>query len=193
MLDTNGISGWMAPDDIDPGRPFDKAIIEQVRKSDLIILLFCAQSDQSRHVKRELMMAENEDKFIYPVRLEEADADGLAYWLNDYQWVDWFDGKDQTIQRMINKIKGQFKVSERDEAAAPAPSHSSPAKREISDRAHAEPPSPVQPPSARHEQSREGSQTDLSQDAGQSQNPLFSKSVIIVAIIAAAVVLLEIF
>ena len=105
VLANNGVDGWMAPDDIDPGRPFDQAIIEQVRRSDLIILLFCARSDQSRHVKRELMMAENGDKLIFPVRLENIDAEGLAYWLNDYQWIDWFDRRDDSIQRMIDTIK----------------------------------------------------------------------------------------
>ncbi|MEM8694827.1 MAG: TIR domain-containing protein [Pseudomonadota bacterium] len=117
VLAANGVDGWMAPDDIDPGRPFDQAIVEQVRRSDLIILLFCARSDQSRHVKRELMMAENGDKLIFPVRLENIDADGLAYWLNDYQWVDWFDRRDDTIQRMIDTIKRLVDISVADQAA----------------------------------------------------------------------------
>jgi len=117
VLGKNGVDGWMAPDDIDPGRPFDQAIIEQVRRSDLIILLFCARSDQSRHVKRELMMAENGDKLIFPVRLENIDAEGLAYWLNDYQWIDWFDRRDDTIQRMIDTIKRIVAMSHAKQAA----------------------------------------------------------------------------
>ncbi|QLC25836.1 TIR domain-containing protein [Parasphingopyxis algicola] len=107
ILERNGVTGWMAPDDIDPGVAFDQAIIEQVERSDLIVLLFCSKSDQSRHVKRELMMAENNKKLIYPVRLEDIDAKGLAYWLNDYQWIDWIDRRDATIQRMIETIKRQ--------------------------------------------------------------------------------------
>lgn len=107
VLERNGVTGWMAPDDIDPGVAFDQAIIEQVERSDLIVLLFCAKSDQSRHVKRELMMAENNKKLIYPVRLEDIDAKGLAYWLNDYQWIDWIDRRDATIQKMIETVKKQ--------------------------------------------------------------------------------------
>ncbi len=128
VLAHNGVDGWMAPDDIDPGRPFDQAIIEQVRRSDLIILLFCSRSDQSRHVKRELMMAENGDKLIFPVRLENIDADGLAYWLNDYQWIDWFDRRDDTIQRMIDTIKRIVQMSAVDQAATsePAPPAAAP-------------------------------------------------------------------
>ena len=126
VLANNGVDGWMAPDDIDPGRPFDQAIIEQVRRSDLIILLFCARSDQSRHVKRELMMAENGDKLIFPVRLENIDADGLAYWLNDYQWIDWFDRRDDTIQRMIDTIKRIVQVAAAEQAAKGEPAAAPP-------------------------------------------------------------------
>jgi hypothetical protein len=119
VLERNGVTGWMAPDDIEPGVAFDQAIIEQVERSDLILLLFCSKSDQSRHVKRELMMAENNKKLIYPVRLEDIDAKGLAYWLNDYQWVDWIDRRDATIQKMIDTIKRQVGTAEA--AAAPPP------------------------------------------------------------------------
>lgn len=119
VLERSGVTGWMAPDDIDPGVAFDQAIIEQVERSDLIILLFCAKSDQSRHVKRELMMAENNKKLIYPVRLEDIDAKGLAYWLNDYQWIDWIDRRDATIQKMIETVKRQVGHKE-DEAASGA-------------------------------------------------------------------------
>lgn len=144
ILGHHGIAGWMAPDDIDPGQPFDKAIVDQVRRSDLIILLFCGQSDQSRHVKRELMMAENSDKLIYPVRLEEKPADGLAYWLNDYQWIDWFDGKDDTVTRMIETIKRQGKSAEPTPAPAPVP-----AETAQPEPAAAPPPiEPVMPPTA---------------------------------------------
>ncbi|MGP1352861.1 MAG: TIR domain-containing protein [Parasphingopyxis sp.] len=148
VLANNGVDGWMAPDDIDPGRPFDQAIIEQVRTSDLIILLFCARSDQSRHVKRELMMAENGDKLIFPVRLENIDADGLAYWLNDYQWIDWFDRRDDTIQRMIDTIKRLVEINVPPEPLPPE-SASPPVLPEDSEDADApevKPPAPPPPP-----------------------------------------------
>lgn len=130
ILERNGVTGWMAPDDIDPGVAFDQAIIEQVERSDLIILLFCAKSDQSRHVKRELMMAENNKKLIYPVRLEDIDAKGLAYWLNDYQWIDWIDRRDATVQKMIDTVKKQ--VGYKDESEAEA-SLTAPADQPVTD------------------------------------------------------------
>ncbi|MGJ8536018.1 MAG: toll/interleukin-1 receptor domain-containing protein [Parasphingopyxis sp.] len=107
ILERNGITGWMAPDDIEPGVLFDKAIVEGVRQCDVIVLLFCSKSDQSDHVRRELTLAVDNKKMIYPVRLEDIDAEGLAYWLSGYQWVDWLDRRDATIQRLVDTIKIQ--------------------------------------------------------------------------------------
>lgn len=41
------------------------------------------------------------------MRFEEVRAEGLAYWLNDHQWIDWFDGEDDMITRIIDTIKRQ--------------------------------------------------------------------------------------
>ena len=108
ILERNGLAGWMAPDDVPPGKAFDDAIIEQIERSDVVLLLFSRGSDASRHVKRELILADNHGKPVYPIRLEEVPAERLAYWLNDQQWVDWFDGKDATIQRAIDAIRVQI-------------------------------------------------------------------------------------
>jgi hypothetical protein len=99
-----GIDGWMAPDDIDPGVTFDEAIIAQIRRSDLIVLLLSEAADRSRHVKRELMLAEDSGKPVYPVRLEAIAPEGLAYWLQDYQWIDWIGGTGAGLDRLIATI-----------------------------------------------------------------------------------------
>ncbi|MEQ9663304.1 MAG: TIR domain-containing protein [Parasphingopyxis sp.] len=108
ILDQNGIDGWMAPDDIDPGMSFDDAIVAQIEQSDAVILLFCRRSDQSRHVKRELMLAEDSNRSIFPVRLEDVAAQGLAYWLKDYQWLDWNDGQDGSVETLVGAIRRQI-------------------------------------------------------------------------------------
>lgn len=106
MLADRGIDGWLAPDDIAAGTAFDQAILDQIARSDAIILLFCTQSDQSRHVKRELMLGEDGNKAILPVRLEDVAAQGLAYWLKDYQWIDWFAGEQQAVDRIVAAMTG---------------------------------------------------------------------------------------
>lgn len=104
-LAETGIDGWMAPDDIDPGVTFDEAIIAQIRRSDVVVLLLSEESDRSRHVKRELMIAEDNGKPVYPVRLAAIQPEGLAYWLQDYQWIDWIGGDGPGLDRLIATIK----------------------------------------------------------------------------------------
>ncbi len=101
LLAARGIDGWLAPDDIAAGTAFDQSIVDQIDRSDAIVLLFCPQSDQSRHVKRELMLGEDGTKIILPVRLEDVRAQGLAYWLKDYQWIDWFAGEEKAVERIV--------------------------------------------------------------------------------------------
>ena len=121
LLAERGIDGWLAPDDLAAGTAFDQAILDQIARSDAIILLFCAQSDQSRHVKRELMLGEDGNKQILPVRLEDVQAKGLAYWLKDYQWIDWFRGEDHAVERIAAAMAGAPEPART--VAAPAARH----------------------------------------------------------------------
>ena len=119
LLARGGIDAWMAPDDVEPGVTFDQAIIDQIDRSDAVILLFSESSDRSRHVKRELMLAEDRGKPVYPVRLENSAPQGLAYWLQDYQWVDWFGGDGQDVSRLIAAIHPRDVQGDRPEPVAP--------------------------------------------------------------------------
>lgn len=109
-LAVHGISCWIAPRDVDPGEPFDREIQTAIQASSAILLLFCSRSDRSRHVKRELILADSAHKAIMPLRLEAVDPKELAYHLADSQWIDWLEQRDETIQRIALKAK-QFHAS----------------------------------------------------------------------------------
>ena len=110
VLQKTGITGWMAPDDISPGAQFDGAIVSQIEQSDAVIVLFSKRSDQSRHVKRELMLAEDNSRQIFPIRLQDIPAQGLAYWLKDYQWIDWLDHQDLTAEKLARSLAAQLEI-----------------------------------------------------------------------------------
>lgn len=103
-----GIRGWLAPDDVDPGSAFDVQILDAMKNARAVVLLLCAQSDRSRHVKREVMLADDASTPVFPVRLEPVKAEGLAYWLKDYQWIDWFDGKGDGLDRLVAAVAGEL-------------------------------------------------------------------------------------
>ncbi|MEO0699122.1 MAG: TIR domain-containing protein [Pseudomonadota bacterium] len=105
VLAKHGIEAWLASEDVPPGHPFDVAVTEAIEQTDAIVLLFCAEADKSRHVKREISMAESHSKLILPVRLEKIAPQGLAYWLQDYQWVEWFERRDEALERLVSAIR----------------------------------------------------------------------------------------
>lgn len=120
VLQRHGLRGWMAPDDIPAGTAFDDAIVAQIERSSGIVLLLCAKSDRSRHVKRELMLAEDSGRAIFPVRIEDIEAKGLAYWLKDYQWIDWFDRSEEGAERLVEEIAQQVAPGDTNKASEPA-------------------------------------------------------------------------
>ena len=102
-LARHGVDCWIAPRDVGPGEAFDTAIMQAIRDSAGVLLLFCSQSDKSPHVKRELILADSAHKAIIPLRLEEIVPADLAYHLASAQWIDWLEKRDDSIARIAAK------------------------------------------------------------------------------------------
>lgn len=105
LLAARGVSCWIAPRDVEPGEPFDKAISRAIVGSAAILLLFCEKSDKSRHVKRELILGDTAARPIIPLRLEAIDPGELAYHLADSQWIDWIDRRETVMDRVANQAR----------------------------------------------------------------------------------------
>lgn len=105
LLAARGIRCWIAPRDVPPGAPFDTAISEAIESSAAILLLFCSNSDKSRHVKRELILGDSAGRPIIPLRLEAIDPGELAYHLADSQWIDWIDRRETVMDRLAAQAR----------------------------------------------------------------------------------------
>lgn len=105
-MERRGITCWMAPRDVPGGADWDAAIAEAIRGCSGLLLLFSADADESRHVGRELHLADRARKPIYPVRLARIEPHKLQYLLTQIQWIDWLDGRDRTLERLAQHISG---------------------------------------------------------------------------------------
>jgi hypothetical protein len=129
-LNARGIRCWIAPRDVEPGEQWDVSIRRAIAETDAMLLLFCGDSDRSRQVKRELILADQSDKHIIPIRLERIEPQALSYHLADSQWIDWIEQRDEAIDRIAAKARefhglSQFNASApRDYAVAPPPKKS---------------------------------------------------------------------
>lgn len=93
-LDSAGIATWVASRDIVPGQDWDTAIATAIHQATAVVLVFSRLADGSRNIKRELMLADKNDKPIYMVRLDRVEPRNLAYLTASSQWVDWGSAPD---------------------------------------------------------------------------------------------------
>ncbi len=87
-LEKAGYNCWIAPDSIKPGEDWPSAIINGVKHSSVLALLFNANSDGSGEVRTELNFAKKHDTKIVSIRLAEVPPSyNLEYYIWDKQWV----------------------------------------------------------------------------------------------------------
>jgi hypothetical protein len=89
-LRAGGVDVWIAPDSIGPGEAYNEAIVAGLRSSDALAVLVSKASNASKHVAREVGLADGQGKRIIPVRIEPVEpSDGLTYYLSLPQWAEW--------------------------------------------------------------------------------------------------------
>lgn len=123
-LENAGVSCWIAPRNIEPGRDFPAAIVEAVKSARVLVLILTDHAAASPHILTEVGHAFNGRKRIIPFRLSpEALSDDLGYYLSTTQWLDALDGcTDQNLKRLIEATVAAL-------AGERAPAHSPPLKR----------------------------------------------------------------
>jgi 6-phosphogluconolactonase/glucosamine-6-phosphate isomerase/deaminase len=84
---------------------WDEAVADAISTAQAFVLLFCSEADQSRHVKREIHLADHAKIPVYPVRLERIEPRKLGYFLTAAQWIDWLDERDSTLDRLIKVLE----------------------------------------------------------------------------------------
>jgi hypothetical protein len=109
VLESNGISCWIAPRDILPGMSWADAIVRAIAESELLLLLISAQSNSSPHVAREVERADSRKLPILPVRLENVPlSNELSYFIGGVQWLDcprdafYLDAVVENVCRLTN-------------------------------------------------------------------------------------------
>jgi hypothetical protein len=88
-LEQNRVRCWIAPRDVIPGLDYAQAIVEAISGSKLTVLVFSDNSNQSRHVHREVERAVSHGIPILPFRLDDVTpSPSLEYFISDAHWLD---------------------------------------------------------------------------------------------------------
>jgi hypothetical protein len=93
---------WIAPDSIKPGEAYNEAIVAGLRACETLAVLVSRSSNVSKHVAREVVLADGQGKRIIPIRIEAVEpSDGLTYYLSMPQWVEWHAHGASALAPMI--------------------------------------------------------------------------------------------
>ncbi len=69
-LEGRGITCWIAPRDVAPGVLYAEAIIRAIKESQVVVLIFSANANDSHHVVREIEQAVRTGTSIVPFRID---------------------------------------------------------------------------------------------------------------------------
>ena len=88
-FENRGITCWLAPRDIPMGSSYQNEIVSAIDRCRAVLLLFSDAANRSEHVLREVELAAQGRKPIYPLRIDASEpAGGLKYMLANKQWVE---------------------------------------------------------------------------------------------------------
>ncbi len=105
-LEGRGWTCWTFRKDILAGTKYFGEVTEAIKASRALLVVFSANADRSKHVTREVHLADRYDKTIVPLRIENAEPTGaMEYLLVDTQW---FDAFPPPIENYLNVFAGHL-------------------------------------------------------------------------------------
>jgi hypothetical protein len=88
-LEAQRISCWIAPRDILAGVEYGEAIIDALSRTQIVLLIFSKNSNESPQVRREIERAVNYEKIIVPYRIEDVlPTRAMEFALSNTHWLD---------------------------------------------------------------------------------------------------------
>src|SRR5581483_11594965 len=87
--EAKGIRCWIAPRDVVPGQEWGAAIVDAIRSSRVMVLMFSSHANTSPQIRREVQLAVKTETVLIPFRIEDiAPAESLEYFLGTPHWLD---------------------------------------------------------------------------------------------------------
>jgi hypothetical protein len=96
---------WIAPRNVQPGKPFDDDIADAIESCRAMLLIFSSQCNESEYIRREITVAGNSNKLIIPFRIENVEPKrGLSVRLANLHWIDAFVARERAIDEVIRSV-----------------------------------------------------------------------------------------
>ena len=107
ILEKNGVRCWIAPRDIVPGADWGESIVNGIRSSKVLLLVFSTNANKSKQIKREVEIAADGGVTIVPLRIENIlPTEAFTYFLGNIHWLDALTPPlEKHLQEVAAKVK----------------------------------------------------------------------------------------
>ena len=134
FLEANGISCWIAPRNVTPGKNYGAAIVEAIDECAVFVLILTSESNKSGQVVREVERAANANAVIIPLRAEAVQPSrDLEFYVSSSHWLD---ATEKPLAKHLGQLLDAIKNWKTDDKPAPertlpeiAPTISPPTRR----------------------------------------------------------------
>ena len=117
IIEKNGITCWIAPRDVRPGENYGDEIVGGIENSKAMIILVSDHSNNSKHVRKEVELAINQENSIFPILIQNVEpGKNLKYFLAGIQRVDaWKPPLEEHLKKLILVLQELLEIN-RDKA-----------------------------------------------------------------------------
>jgi len=114
QLEENGIDCWMAPESIPYGAEYDEKLADAVEGCCGFVIMLSPRAQESKWIKKEISMAFDTNKMIFPYLVEECNLKGSfkIYLTNNQIFSPDRSQKDSSAQDFIRVIKSYIADNE---------------------------------------------------------------------------------
>ena len=111
-LENNGVSCWIAPRDLTPGREYSSEIVDGIESSAVFVLVLSENANESIYVKREVERAVSKGKPVFPIRVREVmPSKSLELFISSAHWIDaWTPPMEKYLERLAQSISAAAAV-----------------------------------------------------------------------------------
>ena len=103
-LEAQGLKCWFGPECVPQGQDFQTAIVDAISSVFAVVLVFSKNSDASKHVQREVLLADQAERPVLPLRIENVEpTSGLKYQMAGRQWLDYHTRRNDSIARLVEQ------------------------------------------------------------------------------------------
>jgi hypothetical protein len=130
VLETNGISCWMAPASIPGGSSYAKEIPQAIEHCKVMVLVLTQRCQESVWVPKELSSALSAKKTVMPFVLENcALTDDFNFFLSNVQRYEAYQNKVAAAQQMVRDIQALLNARQEPFRSVPLPQQKSASRK----------------------------------------------------------------